>query len=105
MSGNNFELLDTIQDIGFTVVESYAGSVVGNTLERLFPGELGSLLGDSLGNIANTMFFNTAKEIIIRPNNRKSKLTTFLYSYVIIFNKTLSLRMSIFVSRLQTAAS
>ena len=78
MSGNNFELLDTIQDIGFTVVESFAGSVVGNTLERLFPGELGSLLGDSLGNIANTMFFNTAKEIIIRPNNRKSKLITFL---------------------------
>ena len=78
MSGNNFELLDTIQDIGFTVVESFAGSVVGNTLEGLFPGELGSLLGDSLGNIANAMFFDTAKEIISRPYSRKSKLTTLL---------------------------
>ena len=83
MSGNNFELLDTIQDIGFTVVETYAGSVVGNTLERLFPGELGSLLGDSLGNIANTMFFNTAKEIIIRPNITEK--VNLQHSYILIF--------------------
>ena len=78
LTGKHLELLDIIQDIGFTVAESFAGIVMGNTLGGLIPGELGSFVGDSLGNIANTMFFDTAKEIISRPNSRKSKLTTLL---------------------------
>ena len=80
LTGNNFELLDIIQDIGFTVVESFAGIVIGNTLGGLLPGELGSFVGDSFGSIANTMFFDTAKEIISRPDySRKSKIKITLY--------------------------
>ena len=76
MTGKNFELLDIIQDIGFTVTESFAGIVIGNTLGGLFPGELGSIVGDYFGNVANAIFFDTAKEIISRPGySRKSKQT------------------------------
>ena len=76
LTGKHLELLDIIQDIGFTVAESFAGNVIGNTLGGLIPGELGSFIGDSLGNIANTMFFDTAKEIISRPGHSRTSKET-----------------------------
>ena len=68
------EIVDNILNVGLTVVESFTGIFIGNTLGGLFPGELGGFVGDSLGNIVNTMFFDTAKEIISRHGGRsKSK--------------------------------
>lgn len=77
LTGDNLEVLGIIHDIGFTVLENFAGIVVGNTLSEMFPGELGSFVGDYFGNIANAMFFDTAKEIISSPG-RKSKKTNNL---------------------------